>query len=44
MSPSPLSCTDAKKHEYLSVLFHHLVAEKTNTGNGRAKMHVKLLC
>jgi len=29
---------------FLSDLSHHTMAEMTNTKNGRAKMHAKLLC
>ncbi len=44
MSPSPLPCIDANKHKSFGDLSHHPMAKKTNTKNGRAKMHVKLLC
>ncbi len=44
MFSSLLPCIDANGHEYLGGLFHHLVGEMTNTKNGRAKMHAKLLC
>jgi len=39
MSPSPLPW-----RKYLDGLFHHIVVKKTNTRNGRTKMHAKLLC
>jgi hypothetical protein len=41
---SPLPCIDANKHESLNGLSHHLVVKKTNTRNGRTKMHAKLSC
>jgi hypothetical protein len=44
MSLRPLPCTNANGHESLSGVSHHLMVKKTNTKNGRAKMHAKLLC
>ncbi len=44
MSPNPLPCTDTNRHKSPYGLSHHLVAKKTNTKNGKAKMHAKLLC
>jgi len=44
MSLNPLPCIDANKHKSFGDLSHHPVMKKTNTKNGRAKMHVKLLC
>lgn len=44
MSPSPLSCIHANRHESLNGLSQHLVIKKMNNRNERAKMHVKLLC
>jgi len=41
---NPLPCTHANGHESLGGFSHHPMAEKTNTKNGRAKMHAKLLC
>ncbi len=41
---NPLPCTDANGCAYLGGFFHHLVAKMTSIKNGRAKMHVKLLC
>ncbi len=43
MSPSPLPCIDANRHEFLGGLSHHHVVKMTNTKNGKAKMHAKLL-
>ncbi len=43
MSPNPLPCTDTNRHKFLDGLSHHLVAKKTNTKNGKAKMRAKLL-
>jgi len=44
MSPNSLPCIDVNGCEYLDGLFHHPMAEMTNTSNRRAKMHAKLLC
>jgi len=44
MSPNPLTYTDANGRNSLGGLSHHLVAKMTNTKNGRAKLHTKLLC
>jgi len=44
MFPSPLPCIDINVHKTVDGLFHHLVAEMTNTRNGRTKMHAKPLC
>jgi len=44
MSPNPLPCTNANGCVSRGGLSHHLVVEMTDTKNGRAKMHVKLLC
>jgi hypothetical protein len=44
MSPNFLPCIDVNGCEYLRGLSHHLMAKMTNTKNGRAKMHAKLLC
>jgi hypothetical protein len=32
-----------RKYAFLGGLYHHFVAKTTNTKNGRAKMHAKLL-
>ncbi len=44
MSPNSLPFIDVNGCEYLRALCHHPMAEMTNTKNGRAKMHAKLLC
>jgi hypothetical protein len=44
MSSNSLPCIDVNGCEYLGGLTHHPMAEMTNTKNGRAKMHAKLLC
>jgi hypothetical protein len=44
MFPKPLPCTDANECASLGDLSHHPVVEMTNILNGRAKMHVNLLC
>jgi len=44
VSPNSLPCIDANGCEYLCGLSHHPMVEMTNTKNGKAKMHAKLLC
>jgi hypothetical protein len=44
MSCSPLPCINTNEHISLGGLSHHPVVEMTSTKNGRAKMHVKLVC
>jgi len=44
MSPSSLLCINANERVSLGDLSHHPMVEMTNTKNGRAKMHVKILC
>jgi hypothetical protein len=43
MSPIPLPSTNANMCAYFGGLFHHSMAEMTNTKNGKAKMHAMLL-
>jgi len=44
MSPNSLPCIDVNGCDYLDGLSYHPMAKTTNTNNGRAKMHAKLLC
>jgi hypothetical protein len=41
---SPLPCIDVNMHEYFGGFSHYSMVEKTNTKNGRTKMHAKMLC
>jgi hypothetical protein len=44
ISPNSLPCINANGCEYLGGLSQHPMVKMTNTKNGRAKMHAKLLC
>ncbi len=44
MSPNPQPCTNANGCASCGGLSRYLMVEMTNTKNGRAKMHAKLLC
>ena len=44
MFPNSLPYIDVNGCEYLGGLSHHPMVDMTNTKNGRAKMHAKLLC
>jgi hypothetical protein len=44
MFPNPLPCINTNGGTTLYGLFHHPMAKMTNTKNGIAKMHAKLLC
>ncbi len=46
MSPDPLPCTNTNMCEFFDGLFHHPVMKKKTPGmgNGRTKIHAKLLC